>query len=443
MVAGSVLLLAQPAHETRTGPLEVVIEDWDDHAVTRHLVQGQQIKLQDADAKRLQPGQHVRVRGPRKGQVLEVEEVTVTRAVPGTAGARGEQPTLVMVVAFRDGTKPPPSAATWRAWFAPDSDFNAFIRQQSDGVTWFTSTVVDPPLVVGMSASQSCDYWLLASQADAAARARGYDLSRYARLVYSWSGPDCGWKGMSTMTGTVGNPSRTWTPPNKAPHELGHALGLHHASSAECGTEVRCDQPQVIEYALCTDRMGAGGGSFSPAHLEVLGWRTDEVVTVTAPGRWTLTPLASASGVRGLRVPRTASEAYYVEYRGPDEPGLGAVPGCEALGRGALIRTRVSQSRQTLWLDLTPHVGGGTKYGEWVDAYLPVGQTYWDAALGLGIRADVVTPEGLVVSVVTDDTPPPTVELPLVVGASVTDPVSQRTLVVHEVKGGSVVVEIK
>jgi hypothetical protein len=121
--------------------------------------------------------------------------------------------------------------------------------ETSLGNLWFTGNVVGP-FKINYNGNGACDYSTWATAADAAAQAAGVDLSLYAHKVYVFPKANgCGWAGLGTIGG---NPSRAWIATcdlaDVYAHELGHNLGMHHAS-----TDADNDDVSDCEYCDNSD----------------------------------------------------------------------------------------------------------------------------------------------------------------------------------------------
>lgn len=112
-------------------------------------------------------------------------------------------------------------------------------------------------------------------------------------------------------------------------HELGHNLGLAHASALRCtgvqdgvwdgtGYGAAC---QRWRYEDLLDVMGYSGetygeGNLNAAHLDDLGLDPTAIRPVVGPTTVTIPPLSDTTAAgRGLRLTDTNGESYYVEYR--------------------------------------------------------------------------------------------------------------------------------
>ena len=85
----------------------------------------------------------------------------------------------------------------------------------------------------------TCDINAIATAAENAATARGYNLASYTGRVYVFSNnvPGCGWAGLAYV-GWARSYIKQTSSLLVIGHELGHNFGLLHAASLDCGTSV-------------------------------------------------------------------------------------------------------------------------------------------------------------------------------------------------------------
>lgn len=231
------------------------------------------------------------------------------------------------------------------------------------------------------SPKAGCDHNRIETEAVAAARAAGVDLSGYNIVAFAFPNIDCAWAGL-------GGGGNFWLNGNNSlrviSHEVGHVLGLGHANS------VRCDNGQYTDTAACTrneygspfDVMGAASsGHFHPGaktYLDYIEERTGTqgLQTVTRSGEYDVFPYATATTqVKALGIPRLGSGRMYVEYR--TAFGFDA-----SLGTRVGPRVQLTTGTNTL-IDLTPTTT------TWNDASLEVGTTYDE--VGTGIRVQLLS----------------------------------------------------
>ena len=106
-------------------------------------------------------------------------------------------------------------------------------------------------------------------------------------------------------------------------HELGHALGLMHANSWECGTSpipTSGSNCEHREYGNFFDTMGTGGLSlhFNAYYKELLGWLSpSSVLTINQSGAYTLKTLEGYGGFRLAKIKMQGSTQtpYVLEFR--------------------------------------------------------------------------------------------------------------------------------
>lgn len=165
-------------------------------------------------------------------------------------------------------------------------------------------------------------------------------------------------------------------------HELGHNLGLFHASNLFPAPQFEGGLPKTfLEYGDRFDRMGWGlaQDDFNVRYKQWLRWLSpSEVPTAVSDGRYAIRPhnLGEGWGVRGLKVPFGAqgifNDALYVEYRG-------GWSHYAPMNYGVTVRLGLHGSAKTYLLDATPetpnHEPDGDESGNWDSPLLP-GRTY-------------------------------------------------------------------
>ena len=360
--------LAQPAHareRTVTGTLELVQIDDFDHGQSRVLHRlrdertGKLFELELGTAPdeattgtRLRTGTRVTVRG-RVLRGVRRDRARVLVAPPGRAlelavvgepmttelAVTGARRALVLLVDFRQDGKTVgcSDAAVGGLMFAAQTaSVDALYREASFGqLSWASDSdgngAPDVVRVVIDDAGGDCDVTTWGSKADAAATAGGATLSRYQHRVYVLpSGVGCRWAGVAQL----GCGSACWAmiaTCNRGDvyaHELGHNLGMYHASSdfdANDAVDPTCPSGSSGggEYCDDSDFMGISTGAWrqvNGAHKVQMGWvPAAKIVDVTTTGTYALAPLATAPDATALplvlRVARPAGGPYYVSYR--------------------------------------------------------------------------------------------------------------------------------
>ncbi|HSE56789.1 MAG TPA: Ig-like domain-containing protein, partial [Candidatus Paceibacterota bacterium] len=273
----------------------------------------------------------------------------------------GDQHTLAVMVNFRNNpTQPYTKSSIYGRIFSNTDSTNVYYKESSYDLTGFTGEVTDWITIPydGLNCSSMLDTWTNA--ANQAATAAGYNLSNYNRHLYVLAGVyDCGWGGLSYVGG---NPSRSWvvgTSNAIIDHELGHAIGMWHASSFFCGTKqidayINCSQS---EYGDLYDVMGGGSNGRrnqqNGPHKAQQGWVPQpNVQTVTTSGTYTIASLETKnSAVQVLKIAKpNTSQNYYIDYRQPS--GFDStLPSTMTSGAGVLIW---GTSGNTMRLDSIP-----------------------------------------------------------------------------------------
>ena len=272
-------------------------------------------------------GTMVTVRGVALGRELVLEQSSdedVDAPPAAELEAGGAQNTIVILFNFTNKTTQPWTtgavddvifnAANSVNQYFQDTSFNQ-ISFTGDVVGWYTIPYTDSP----------CSYNTWASAANSAATDDGVVLANYSRRVYMFpTTSSCSWAGLGTLGG---NPSKTWSDGYNdrrlLAHELGHNVGVHHASSLSCGglavdNYANCS---TSEYGDVYDTMGSWNYyQFNPPHKVAMGWiPAANVETVTTDGIYSVEPSEVATaGIQALKISKPdTSEHYYIGFRQP------------------------------------------------------------------------------------------------------------------------------
>ena len=183
------------------------------------------------------------------------------------------------------------------------------------------------PIAISYSNS-SCNYYDWAVAAEAAAQARGIDLSRYRHRVFvlpRYSDlPACSWAGVANVG--CGTYCRAWIAEGESgmvyAHELGHNLNMAHA-----GTDPGNDGTIDNVYGDGSDPMGSARGwhVFNGSHIDQMGWYAaipGSVVSITGSGSYQLAAIGINPATSGaptvLKIAkRDSGDFYYLSYRQP------------------------------------------------------------------------------------------------------------------------------
>jgi gametolysin peptidase M11/alpha-galactosidase-like protein len=319
---------AEEMDVTINGKLKIVQIDHDPGTIkpdeVRYLLEDEEthttftLHFDKKAPRHLRSGMKLTARGRSKGQELLLaadgdgsQNITVN-AVP-TSTVAGDQKTLVIMANLTDASVTCSAESIRDLMFnGPTSSVDGLYRETSWNAVSFGGQVVGP-YVLGDVIS-SCNFSAWADAADAAAQADGIDLAAYPRKVYVMP-RGCSISGLADV-GT--SPSRTWIFrcdfPDVFAHELGHNLGMRHAST-----------PTSI-YGDNSDVMGGTGRplrQINAPHREAMGWLSpQDLIPVTQDGTYTIGPLEvnplDSALASALKVFKTdTNEYYYVSYRAP------------------------------------------------------------------------------------------------------------------------------
>jgi hypothetical protein len=306
-----------------------------------------------------------------------VDTMTASGTVEQAARSTQDRQALVMVARFNDVSVSCSSGDLDLALFSDPGNrsVDALYRETSLGRIGFGGTVT-APLAVDDTATGKCDIGGWTTALDAAARAAGLDPSRYDHNVYVLPRESS----CSVGVGSVGgDPGRVWIERcdlmDAFAHELGHNLGMNHASTP---TDAYGDTSDIMGYA------GVGLRQIDAPHQEQMGWRSArQIVTLTSGGTYDIAPLelsdtqALAPQILKIAKPDTG-EYYYLSYRRP-------------LGFDGIINST--------YFRLNVHrYAGGTARTFLLGLYDP-GQSFVDSVNGITVTAVSQTADYLTVQV--------------------------------------------
>ena len=344
-------------------------------------------------------GAIVRIHGRRDGGTITAAAATVaadgttsTQVLASAPGWTGQRKLAVILVNFtNNATKPFTRAYANGVVFTNANSVRAYYAEQSHGAMVLTGTTFD--WVKVPLANSSCLFSEWATAAKAGLAARGVDLSSYTNFMYIFPPTSsCSWGGLGYLPG-----SSTWingTPHLRIPaHELGHNLGVHHASSLRCtsnGVRVALSSTCTkSEYGDPFTTMGkASTRHVSNLSLTQIGYLPVEASKlIVASGSYALGSAASSSGVRILAVPRGDGTFFYLEYRRPYGTYFDNFSTTNPVVKGVTIRLAKGWTTitQTLLIDTIPSTTTFT------DAPLRLTKTFKDYKSGLTIYVSALT----------------------------------------------------
>ncbi len=255
-------------------------------------------------------------------------------------------------------------------------------------------------------ASAGCDWAAWHTLAWNAANADGANLGSYTNVMFVFPNTSaCPWAGLGYVPGSYTYLNGTINV-QVMTHELGHNFGLSHSNAASCvvnGTRV-----MIAPKANCTevgyaDPFSTMGNNAlrhdHGSHLGELGWLNPDEKTVGVPGHtYTITPYFRGDGLKLVRIPRGDGSFFDLDVRMPygvfDTFAAGSpvtVGTTIRLGVGTASPT--GSPKATLLLDSTPATSS------LADAPLVVGKTMTDPVSAISITTLSSDNAGVVVRV--------------------------------------------
>lgn len=365
------------------------------YGLLRH---GRRIPLSLSSAPHTPSGSRVIVRGRRLGS--RIRGTVRPRGILHAASiSSGPRETAVILVNFAADTSTPwtPDQVRQRVFTASDS-VSAFYSEESYGDVSLTGHTRPDGDVYGWytitPAAAGCNTTDWAGKAKQAALPDGFLPANYKHVIYAFPyQASCGgWAGLGELPGRQSWINGSLTTRVIA-HELGHNMGLHHASSLTCsagGTTVAYSSSCTPdEYGDPFDVMGSNARHNNAWHLDQIGFLANtHVTTVASSGAYPLSS-AIARGTAGqtqlLRVPIAGSSppSYYdLELRssgGVFDNFLSTNPAV----KGVTIHVDPDPSviTQSELIDATPGSPSG-----FADAPLLPGATFSDGTVSLSVR---------------------------------------------------------
>ena len=327
------------------------------------------------------------------------------RVLSGAGGARAIHVAVALVNFSDEPAEPFTASNVAETMFAESESLAGLYDEQSFGLAQVTGDVYGW-LTIPRGAS-SCDF---SGWADAATAAIGATtLSAYTNLLVVFpSTTACEWSGLAYVGGGTawinGEPSVRATA-----HELGHNLGLGHASSLACTSAAGAvalggECSKADEYGDPFTLRGSGGTlHMNGIHKLQLGWLSPaNIADVERSDTFTLAPLGSATGqTQILRIGRGDS-TLVIEYRqpvaaferfgGPFQPSGGVT---------ARIAEGPASAPVSLLVDSTPSTD------TYADAFIAVGRELRDELTGVRVTTRSASAQSAEVEVVVSEPGPP------------------------------------
>jgi hypothetical protein len=373
---------AAPGGEFSDGTLEVAHLDYLEEGRCEnkvfyrpdHVNERLEVKFEGGTPEGLVSGQRVHFRGARRqgnevvaglnsdGEVV-LEEATV-------AAVSGARDVLVVLVNFSNASAGcSGEAVTAKLFYNTESNRTIYERSSFGSLTLNDDADGDgsPDVVsvqTGIEYTGGCDYGTWKSAAYSELSSMGISASGYDHVVFVLPQVECGWAGIGWINhrdSMINGKHCNWL--TVYPHELGHNLGLAHASQGSStygddssfmgnpGTSTLCHAPNAAQMGW----IGNGSG----------------LVEATA-GTHDLAPLFSGGGTQALKVTRpNETQDLYVSYR-------------HASGADVKLASGYSDKVHL------HHYSSGYSASDLV-ATLGLGDTYTDPATGIALTVTGLT----------------------------------------------------
>lgn len=334
-VVGKVHVVHSDDFKDNIGTVDYIVTDKTGKAVYVHPANGVPPALS--------PGNTVKIKGYRldDDMLTNTQSVDAVQSVsPSTSnsvlGAETESvvgPQNLMVFSFTFQNTNSGSIPVDQANDLVFNQVNKYYAENSYNQMSFVGKVY--PQTISIPKSSTCDTYMLFQDMFKAVESK-VDLNTYKHLLFIGPlGSECGYSGFSDVglnpytdgannynvsisVVNYTNPSDTT---RTTEHELGHAIGLNHASGVYCNNldiPVDISDCEFIEYSDMSV-MGDGYAQFNAVHKDMLGWfNGNQIQTVTQNGIYSIAPLELPSNsVQALRIPRSNGDFIYAEYRQP------------------------------------------------------------------------------------------------------------------------------
>jgi hypothetical protein len=328
-------------------------------------------------------------------------------AAQTAAASTGARTLAVILVNFaNDSAQPFTTDQARAAYFTASNSVSAYYGEQSQGQVSFTGQIRSDGDVFGWytiaSTDAGCNWQTWGSQARAAAKADGHDTAGYDHVAVVFpNAPSCAWSGLGYEPGRYSYINGTLSPRTTA-HEIGHNLGLMHASSYNCsnaGVRVTIGGScSLSEYGDPFDVMGAGFRLLNGYHRAQAGWLGSGTTrTVTTSGDYLLAPLLpTGGGDKVIRIPRGDGSDYSLDFRQPFGSVFDTFGLADPVVNGVGLRVTTGPSQP---LDNPVLLDGTPATSTFTDAALQPGASFFDAARGIEVATLAASPSGATVRV--------------------------------------------
>ncbi len=372
------------------------------------------VNLRGQDAARYE-GRRVSITGNVAAETLDAASITTADAgttpaapepaLPATDVAAPVAKSIAVVMFnFTDLRTTPYSAATLQNALTGPGGVKAFYEEESKGAVSITASVYGWYQID--AATTGCAWSTWHTLAWNAAVADGVNLASFTNVMFVFPNtPACGFAGLGYVPGSYTYINGT-TSVQVLTHELGHNMGVSHSNAYNCtvnGTRVA-----IAAVASCTvqtyadpfSTMGNNALRHNHAsHLGELGWLTADQKAIGSPGNtYTLAPYFGAGPTKLVRIPRGDGTFFDLDIRSPYgsfdtySAGSPAVAGVTIrVGQGTASPTW--SPKMTLLVDTTPGTSSLT------DAPLLVGRSLTDPVSTITITALSVDASGISVRV--------------------------------------------